>query len=180
MLRKRFSTRIAATICVALAAGSLGAPSVSAQVALGGSAQSNGAGMSSSSNHMMLGILGQPIAGETARVRAGFAHTLETTMDPTDTEAQDPTLPVEYRLYQNYPNPFNPSTTVDFDLPESAFVRLVVFDMLGRVVESLVTGRQSPGTHTVRWDAGDHPSGVYFYQIEAGDFVQTRKMILMR
>jgi len=167
-------------MCLALAVGLLTAFPVSAQFALGGSAQSNGAGLISGSNHTMLGIVGQPIAGETARVRAGFAHTLEVAMDPTDTETQDPTLPVEYRLYQNYPNPFNPSTTVRFDLPESAFVRLVVFDVLGKAIREIVTGQLAPGRHEAVWDAGGHASGVYFYRLESGAFVRTKSMFLAK
>ena len=89
-------------------------------------------------------------------------------------------LPEAYALHGNYPNPFNPSTTITYELPEASDIRLIVLDVLGRVVESLVTGRESRGTHNIRWDAGDAPGGVYFVQLESGDFVQTRKMTLVK
>ena len=94
-------------------------------------------------------------------------------------------LPKYFRLNNNYPNPFNPTTTLKYDLPEDSFVDITVFDMLGNVVNNLVKTNQSSGFKSVQWNAtnnqGDPVSaGVYIYSIEAGDFKQTKKMILLK
>jgi len=94
-------------------------------------------------------------------------------------------LPREFALYHNYPNPFNPSTTITFDLPRSENVQLRIFNLLGQVVNTLVDGPLKAGSHQINWDARDRSgisvaSGIYFYRIEAGNFVATRKMLLMQ
>ena len=89
-------------------------------------------------------------------------------------------LPKSFHLGQNYPNPFNPSTTITFQIAARSRVNLIVFDMLGRQVAVLVSEIKEAGTHSMRWDAGHAASGVYFYQLRAGEFIQTRKMILMQ
>jgi len=86
----------------------------------------------------------------------------------------------EYSLYQNYPNPFNPITEIKYALPKECWVRLEVYDILGQRVISLVKGWQEAGYKSVRWDAGSLSSGIYFYRLQAGDFVETRKMVLIR
>jgi photosystem II stability/assembly factor-like uncharacterized protein len=83
-------------------------------------------------------------------------------------------------LEQNYPNPFNPSTTIKYQLPMTNFVTLKVYDILGREVETLVNERQSAGTHSVTFNAGGLSSGVYFYRIIAGSFVQTKKLMVIK
>jgi photosystem II stability/assembly factor-like uncharacterized protein len=88
--------------------------------------------------------------------------------------------PRSFALGQNYPNPFNPTTTIEFALPKSAFVTLRVYDVLGRQVGKLVNKKLSPGTYTRQWDARDLASGVYFYRLSAGEFSQTKKLILLR
>ena len=85
-----------------------------------------------------------------------------------------------YLLEQNYPNPFNPATTIQFTLQHSGFVRLRVYDILGDEVTTLVSAEFPAGPHLVRWDASNRPSGVYFYRLEAGAYVETRKLILLR
>ena len=94
-------------------------------------------------------------------------------------------LPETFTLYQNYPNPFNPITTLRYDLPEQAFVTLTIYDMLGREVTHLVSTTQEPGFKLVQWSGLDimgRPvsAGVYLYQIRAGEFVQTKKMVLLK
>jgi len=96
-----------------------------------------------------------------------------------------PVIPISFFLYQNFPNPFNPITTLRYDLPEQAFVTLTVFDMLGREITQLINTTQLPGFKLVQWDATDSmgrpvSAGVYLYQIQAGEFVQTRKMVLLK
>jgi hypothetical protein len=89
-------------------------------------------------------------------------------------------MPENYSLLQNYPNPFNPSTKISFSLPKAGDVKLVVFDILGREIATLVNGFTGAGNHTVDFNAANLSSGVYLYKIQAGDFTETRKMILMK
>jgi hypothetical protein len=94
-------------------------------------------------------------------------------------------LPDTYSLHQNFPNPFNPITTLRYDLPEDASVIISIYDMLGREVTQLVNTTQEAGFKSVQWDATDSmgrpvSAGVYLYQIHAGEFVQTKKMVLLK
>jgi len=94
-------------------------------------------------------------------------------------------IPTEYNLAQNYPNPFNPQTEIVFALPQADHVTLSIFNTLGQKIRTLVAQSYHPGFHTVIWDSKDnhgHPvaSGIYLYQIRAGEFVQIRKMSLLR
>jgi dienelactone hydrolase len=87
---------------------------------------------------------------------------------------------VSFFLEQNYPNPFNPTTKINFQIPHSSFVILKVFDILGKEVATLVNEELHPGNHETTFDGNGFASGVYFYRIQAGDFVQTRKLVLLR
>lgn len=89
-------------------------------------------------------------------------------------------VPASYALAQNFPNPFNPSTSISFSLPASVNVKLEVYNMIGQKVATLVEGKLASGDHTVNWNAQDVPSGIYFYKLEAADFSQTRKLVLMK
>jgi len=89
-------------------------------------------------------------------------------------------IPTDYQLSQNYPNPFNPTTTIEFTVPESGYVTLKVYNVLGEEVASLVEGDHEAGTFKATWDASALPSGVYFCRLNSGDFSQTRKAVLMR
>ncbi len=89
-------------------------------------------------------------------------------------------IPKDYALAQNYPNPFNPTTIILYDLPSASSVRLEVFDLLGRKVATLVNSRQPAGTHTYTLRANALSSGIYFYRLQAGDYVKTRKMMLVK
>jgi len=89
-------------------------------------------------------------------------------------------IPNSFSLEQNYPNPFNPVTMINFRLPEAGNVRLIVFDMLGRKVTTLVNEKLARGSYTFDWDAGNVPSGVYFYRLETGEFVEVKKMVLVK
>ena len=90
------------------------------------------------------------------------------------------TTPNEFTLSQNYPNPFNPVTVINYQLPEAGNVKLSIYDDLGQEVNVLVNGVQNAGNHKIEWDASAFPSGVYFYRIDAGAFVSTKKMILIK
>ena len=94
-------------------------------------------------------------------------------------------LPSKFALNQNYPNPFNPTTSISYSIPRDEFVRLSVYNMLGQKVRTLVSTRQMGNTYRVTWDGKDDngyevPSGVYFYNIQAGNFTSTKKMVLMK
>ncbi|RPI13888.1 MAG: T9SS C-terminal target domain-containing protein [Ignavibacteriae bacterium] len=89
-------------------------------------------------------------------------------------------IPQVYSLEQNYPNPFNPVTIINYQLPMSSEVKLIIYDVTGREVALLVNQKQNAGEYEIEWNAADYPSGVYFYKLEAGDFSQTKKMVLMK
>jgi photosystem II stability/assembly factor-like uncharacterized protein len=89
-------------------------------------------------------------------------------------------VPLSYSLSQNYPNPFNPTTKINFSLPKSGAVTLKIYDVLGSEVATLVNSNLKSGSYTVDWNAGGYSSGVYFYRLQAGDFTETKKMILVK
>ena len=94
-------------------------------------------------------------------------------------------IPSTFTLHQNYPNPFNPITTVRYELPEDSFTNITVYDMLGNVVNNLVNTNQSLGYKSIQWNATNNQgepvsAGLYLYKIQAGDFVDTKKMILLK
>ncbi len=89
------------------------------------------------------------------------------------------TLPEHYELKQNYPNPFNPVTLIEFALPEAGKWDLVVFNILGQVVKTW-SEESHAGYIKIEWDASEYASGVYFYRLRAGEFSDTRKMVLLK
>ncbi len=89
-------------------------------------------------------------------------------------------LPTEFSLSQNFPNPFNPITVISFALPEASEVKLEIYNIVGQKVATLVDGQLEAGEHIVRWDGRDVASGVYLYRLEVGEFVETKKMILLK
>jgi predicted GH43/DUF377 family glycosyl hydrolase len=89
-------------------------------------------------------------------------------------------IPGAFLLAQNYPNPFNPSTTIKYELPKASHVSLTVYDVLGRQVSVLVNEKKDAGVHEVKFDGSELASGVYFYRIQAGDYVATKKLVLMK
>ncbi len=89
-------------------------------------------------------------------------------------------LPSSFKLYQNYPNPFNPSTRINFDISKPGFVKISVYNLLGREVSVSVNEYLNTGSYTTGWDASAHPSGVYFYKLESGNYSETKKMLLLK
>ncbi|MEK7249829.1 MAG: T9SS type A sorting domain-containing protein, partial [Bacteroidota bacterium] len=89
-------------------------------------------------------------------------------------------LPSRFQLQQNFPNPFNPATTINFDLPEPSYVSLAIYDLLGRKVVELENGIREAGRYKIQFDASKLASGVYLYRIKAGNFVETRKLVLLK
>ncbi|PIS44575.1 MAG: hypothetical protein COT22_09810, partial [Ignavibacteria bacterium CG08_land_8_20_14_0_20_37_9] len=88
--------------------------------------------------------------------------------------------PKEFLLAQNYPNPFNPSTVINYQLPVNSNVTLKVFNALGKEVAELVNEKKEPGTYSVDFSGANLSSGAYFYRLQAGNFIQTKKFILMK
>ena len=89
-------------------------------------------------------------------------------------------IPSTFTFYQNYPNPFNPSTTIEFTLPKPEFVELKVYNILGKEVATLVSNKLNQGNHTYQFDGKNLASGIYYYQLVAGDFREVKKMVLMK
>jgi len=94
-------------------------------------------------------------------------------------------IPIERFLYQNYPNPFNPITTIQFDLPVKSHINLTIYNVLGQKIKTLINGQKNEGVHTVQWDSkdglGNHvANGIYLYQLRTNDFIQTKRMFLLR
>lgn len=106
--------------------------------------------------------------------------TLSFTDWDVSTSIETVTSAKRYFLDQNYPNPFNPSTTIKYYLPMRQKVTLTVYTLTGKVIASLVQEQQSSGMHQVTWDASRVPGGIYFYRMQAGAFIETKKMILLK
>jgi hypothetical protein len=88
--------------------------------------------------------------------------------------------PKKFELTQNYPNPFNPTTTISYNLPEAANVKLTIFNLLGQEIITLVNEFKEAGVHTINFDASELNSGLYIYNLQAGSQVQTKKMTLIK
>jgi flagellar hook assembly protein FlgD len=94
-------------------------------------------------------------------------------------------MPEKFTIHQNYPNPFNPVTTLRYDLPENGNVNITIYDMLGRQVKTLINQNQNAGYMSVIWNATNDygkpvSAGIYIYQIQAGEYISTKKMVLLK
>ncbi len=157
-----------------------GSQSYGLRSAVFGSAGAASSGSSYSAN----GTLGQshpagPYSGPTYELYAGFWNWIV----PVTTGAED--MPLAFSLSQNYPNPFNPVTTIDYSISGKTDVDLVIFDVSGRRVRTLVREKQLPGGYSVVWDGrndGGRPvaSGIYFYRLDAGRNSSVKKMVILR
>lgn len=108
-------------------------------------------------------------------------HYICTGLSPNPVEEiGDIQIPSEFNLSQNYPNPFNPSTTIRFDLPDAGQVSLMVYNIKGQQVASLIDSYYQPGYHSIEWDAGDLPSGIYFARLKADGYIRTVKCLLVK
>jgi len=119
-------------------------------------------------------VVGSGVADQIITLYAGEVLTAENNF-----------IPSEYILYQNHPNPFNPITTLRYDLPEDGLVNITIYDMVGRVVKTMVNTQQNAGFKSVRWNATNDngapvSAGLYLYTIQAGEFRQTKKMVLLK
>jgi hypothetical protein len=102
------------------------------------------------------------------------------TFEYSKTVEADFGVPTKFELNQNFPNPFNPTTTISYDLPDAANVKLTIFNILGQEIKILVDGFREAGVHTITFDADDLDSGLYIYKLQAGSQVQTKKMTLIK
>jgi hypothetical protein len=139
--------------------------------------------VSSASTTIVKSLVGQrfvgTLQGASSIIETGFlADTLFRTVATSVAERGG--VPKEFMLEQNFPNPFNPSTTIQYGLPARSHVNLTVFNTLGQSVSILVNGEQEAGYHEVQFDASGLSSGVYLYRIQAGEFVQTKRLLLLR
>jgi hypothetical protein len=128
---------------------------------------------------------GYIIVGETgsdySTLYSGDVWLIKLAADPTvHINVDQNWLSANYKLYQNYPNPFNPSTTIEFDLPKASDIRIEVYKITGQKVQTLLNEKLSVGNHKVEFNAQNLSSGVYFYRIEAGEYEEVRKMILLK
>jgi len=119
--------------------------------------------------------------GEYDHDRIGYQDTTNCEQVSTTDEP----LPITFKLHNAYPNPFNPVTTLRYDLPEDAMVNITIYDMMGRVVNNLVSSQLTAGYKSVQWNATNNTgqpvsAGLYIYTIQTGDFRQTRKMVLLK
>lgn len=99
---------------------------------------------------------------------------------PTGIENYDDVIPGDFQLKQNYPNPFNPSTTIEFSISSSEYVSLVVYNLIGEKVADLVNEYLPAGAYRTKWNAENLPTGIYIYKIAAGNFSESRKMLLLK
>ncbi len=99
---------------------------------------------------------------------------------PTDVDANDCLVAMEYALFQNYPNPFNPSTKIRFNLKKSTHTTLTIYNVMGQKVITVVDRKLNSGTHEFTFDASQLTSGVYFYKISSGEFTKVKKMMLVK
>jgi uncharacterized delta-60 repeat protein len=121
------------------------------------------------------------VTGTSTGIHGSVFTTIKYTETATPVTLSEPgILPAEFALQQNYPNPFNPTTTIEFALPKMSLVTLKIYDLLGNEVSTLVAEKLPAGKHRRVWEAKGLASGVYLYRIEAGEFIQTKKLILLR
>jgi hypothetical protein len=144
-----------------------------------------------SANSQIAGVVPEAVVGSyfSFRVIATDSHgdTTGFTSDPIRVDhpsgietMKELSIPLNFSLSQNYPNPFNPSTTIQYDVPTSSHVLLKVYNLLGQTVTTLVDEVKQPGRYAATWECRNLPTGVYFYRMQAVEFVQTKKLILLR
>ncbi len=119
------------------------------------------------------------INGTTKANRIDFNHPFTLFSNLTGINSRMLT-PANYVLSQNYPNPFNPTTTINYTIPKSEYVTIKVYDILGKLVQTLVNKEQTTGTYHIQISGANLSSGVYFYQLKAGNFIQAKKMIVLK
>ncbi|MCH7886446.1 MAG: T9SS type A sorting domain-containing protein [Candidatus Marinimicrobia bacterium] len=135
-----------------------------------------GGSVSISGDYAVVGAWGDDDNGDAS----GSVYVYTGFSSPVGVESEIAGLPAEFSLSQNYPNPFNPETVIEFALPQSGDVSLVVYNIRGEEVARLLSGTVPAGNHRVSWHASNIASGIYLYKLQAGGFAQTRKMLLLK
>jgi len=128
-----------------------------------------GAGSYTGTNRTFNTVINNPIT------QIAYYDTINTSVNPIGTE-----IPAKYALYQNYPNPFNPVTSIKFDLPKAGDVRIVVYDILGKEMESMFNGFLGAGKYSVNLNATGYASGIYFYRLESNGFTDIKRMVVVK
>lgn len=154
-----------------------------AQYAIRNSVFSNGGQtLTDSVNYKLYNTTGQTLIGETGNSnnigKVGFWYVSSDLL--TALENPFDNLPHKFELYQNYPNPFNPATTIKFALPKSTDVKIIVYNLLGQKVLTLMDEKRNAGYHTIQLNGNNLASGMYFYTIEADYFHAVKKMLLVK
>ena len=141
---------------------------------------SNGGGLHSNANYTIMGTVGQlsieKYSGTNHQIHSGFWYEYEIATPVIKEE----TLPIVYKLEQNYPNPFNPSTIIKFAVPERSNVIIKIYDVLGGELFTLVNEEMDAGWYEKIFSANGFSSGVYIYRMEAGKYISTKKMLLIK
>ena len=155
---------------------------INAQSSMNGFFSSGGEAASNNEYHLNQ-VIGQPFVGFSSNAEYFLSSGSLYYFSGITTDVDDDNysgIPKNYSLKQNYPNPFNPTTKIVYAIPKSGIVKIKVYDILGREVVNLINEEQSAGYHELIFYASALPSGIYFYNIIADNFVQTKKMILMK
>jgi hypothetical protein len=108
------------------------------------------------------------------------AFSLVLSIVPTGIQSNNNEIPRVYALYQNFPNPFNPVTNISFDLPKVSFTKLTIYDVLGKEIAVVVNDILAAGKYKIDWNSDNFASGIYFYKIEAGSFIDRKKMVVLK
>ena len=113
-----------------------------------------------------------------------YSNTVSVIIESLDLD-EDSAMPLDYKIHQNYPNPFNPVTTLSYELAKAGPVKIVIHDMMGRIVKNLLNEHQDAGLGSIKWNATNNlgepvSAGMYIYMIQAGKFRQVRKMVLLK
>lgn len=157
--------------------------SLQAQYQYGPWVTGSGGGFATDNNHVIISILGQPVSGlmqkSELRMHLGFGYAAFST---TITGIDEPGdyIPLHFGLGQNYPNPFNQITAIDYELPVKCHVSIMVYNAFGQAIAMLVSEYREPGRYRVTFNPVNLPDGVYYYRIKAGEFLETKKMLLLR
>ncbi len=154
-----------------------------AQYRLGAWVSGSGGGTGSGDSYIVVSTFGQSLSGvaqyEGFSINSGFMHAAaESTI--TGIEQPEVYMPQQFIMGQNYPNPFRWITAIEYEVPEKSHVEIIVYNTFGQAISVLVSEDHYPGRYKVVFDSGGFPGGVYFYRIKAGDFLDTRKMLLLK
>ena len=157
-------------------------PLLIAQNQVSVSVLSNGGEKQSNANYLLVGTVGQTgvdlITSSGYQVQPGFWNTYY--QDVIVSVEDEDVLPTVFKLEQNYPNPFNPSTIIKFAVPERSIVVIKIFDVLGSEIQTLVNEEMESGWYEKVFSASGYASGMYIYRMQAGDYISTKKMLLIK